>query len=283
MEDGGGCRRAPRAIALTTRSRPDEDLMLRFTKRKLGLLGALMACLVAAAVAYAEDYDFPPTKAGISGSVSPNTIGKTPKAIRLNLTTTLTAEPANRIPATVNTVTVWFPHGAVANGRLFPSCNMRRLDLRQGERKGVCDNGSLIGSLRTTGYYANLVEPIRADLYNASNGRAVLFYFFGDNPVLIRVPVLAPLVKLPKNHKYGYKLSMKIPRELQDPVPGTYASFRILKATTYATRKVKGKKRGYIEGHTCPRSGRVPLQIDYGFLDGQKASATSFIRCKRVR
>lgn len=252
------------------------------TRKKTAAVGAVLASLALGGVAVADEFGFPPTTASVSGTVAPATVGtpKNPKPVTLKFRTKLNS-PAGTIPATVDTATVWFPHGAVANGAIFPSCNARKLELLKGERKGICDNGSLVGHLETLGFYANLKEPIHADIYNANKGKNVLFYFFGDNPVIIRQAVLAKLVKLPDTNLYGYKLSLKLPETLQDPVPGTWASFRDLRATTGATRKIKGKKRGFIEAFYCPLGGQVPVRIDYTFLDGQRATAKSFISCKR--
>jgi hypothetical protein len=267
---------------------PFDRLRRRNPGRRLLLLGALVAGVFLTGTTLAggaEEYDFPPTSAGVSVTASPATV-TTPKGfapVESKLTATLTANPKDRIPATVSKVRIYLPHGAKLNGSLFDSCNARRLDLRRGENPGfrVCSRESKIGRLNTIGYYAQLREPIRADIYNTQNGKAFLMYFYGDNPVLIRIGVIAKLTKLPLSSDFAYKLEASIPRELQDPVPGTYASFRILTALTGGEKRIKGKRVGYVEAFMCPLGGQVPFRMEYDFLDGQHATANGFVRCTR--
>ena len=79
--------------------------------------------------------------------------------------------------------------------------------------------------------------------------------------------------------KYGYKLSVNVPANLQQPAPGVYAAL-----TSFIT-KVNGSKKGkggvpYIGLKGC-KGGKLNFGGDFGFTDGTKQSPTTTAKCKK--
>jgi hypothetical protein len=46
-----------------------------------------------------------------------------------------------------------------------------------------------------------------------------------------------------------------------------------------ATRRVRGRRRGYIEAWACPPGARVPLRGHFFFINDTSVLVNSWIRC----
>jgi hypothetical protein len=231
-------------------------------------------------------FAFPPTRVGGYGSVSPATVGvprlRTP--VTAMIATTLTPTPFRAIPATPATIGLSLPAGAALNGRLFPSCSQQVLDAHNGDPR-ACPPGSRVGRGAAVGYVAGLVEPLRIDLFNTDRGRALLLSFRGDHPVLIRSTIRAPLRRLPPSNRFEHRLDLRVPRELQQPIPETFGSVRLAVAVLDGRRTIRRGtrtiRRGYVELALCPLGGEVPFRIDVTFADGTTAGTPAQIACTR--
>jgi hypothetical protein len=202
---------------------------------------------------------------------SPNT---TPVTLAVNLTF---SGPNGTTAATLKQAILRFTYGAKVNGNLFPSCSADKI--RNHEK---CPKGSQIGTgtgLGTVGDPPNAAEePITLTLYNGPKGKSIVFRIQGDQPAVIDVPFDAPLKTL-SGGNYNYQLTVVIPDILQR-VAGLPISIKFPKVKVGATRKVKGKKRGWIETLICPPKALVPIAGDFSFVEGSDPfHVETYIHC----
>jgi hypothetical protein len=171
-----------------------------------------------------------------------------------------------------------FSYGAHLNGNLFPSCSEDRIRNHQ-----ACPKGSKIGGGTALGLVGAdsgnpAEEPIVVTLYNGPKGKSIVFRVQGDQPAPIDVPFDAPL-KTFNGGTYNYQVTVTVPEILQR-VAGLPISLDFFNVKVGASRKVKGRKRGYIETLICPPSALVPLQADFSFLEQSNPfHADTYIHC----
>ncbi len=178
-----------------------------------------------------------------------------------------------------------FPQGAVANGKLFPSCTVAILNKAHG-RLSACPKGSKIGGGTAYG--------TAVDLGVSSTGAVTLFNGPGGKSIVTNISIIRPAVinesfsnKLIKTSgKYAYRVPVSVPPKLQTILDGPIVVKRI-QLKTFATINVKGVKRGYIEGIKCPKSGKAPVHSVLNFSDAvtnvqaKAIPADGTIACKR--
>ena len=113
----------------------------------------------------------------------------------------------------------------------------------------------------------------KAIMFNGPGGRSIVFNFHATIPADINDSLDAPLVK--QHGKYGYKLTLNIPHDLQEILDGVFVSVQSFHFVTKASVKVHGKTCRYIEAGKCPKSGKGPVHAEFSFLDGTTASTDS--------
>jgi hypothetical protein len=230
-----------------------------------------VAALLLAAVAVAADA---PTTS-VSASISPSDVGtRTPVSLKLNLKITHPADSRLRLQRVV----VLFPKGSHQNGKLFKSCTAAALNRARG-RLSVCPKGSKIGSGIATGTAVDIgvTSSGRMTLFNGPGGKSIVFNVSILNPAQINLSFQAPLKKI--SGKYAYKLTANIPPGLQEILDGPIV-VRSINTKTGAFRTINGVRRGYIEAGPCPKSGRAPLHVDFGFSDGVTSRADATVVCR---
>jgi hypothetical protein len=77
---------------------------------------------------------------------------------------------------------------------------------------------------------------------------------------------------------YNYELSVVVPDILQR-VAGLPISLKYFNVKVGASRKVKGRKRGWIETLICPPKALVPLQGHFEFLEADPFDIDTYIHC----
>src|SRR5215212_4142673 len=205
----------------------------------------LIACCCATA-AFAEGQ----TTVVVDSHVTPVVRAFTPKTTSASLAVNLSFSGENGTSAaTLKQAILKFTYGAHVNGNLFPSCTAEKIRNHE-----ACPKGSQIGTgtgLGTVGDPPNAAEePITLTLYNGPKGKSIVFRIQGDQPAVIDVPFDAPFKTL-SGGTYNYQLTVNVPEILQR-IAGLPISIKNLNVKVGATRKVKGKKRGWIETLICP-------------------------------
>ncbi len=232
---------------------------------------AIAATLLLAAVAPAASAPGPTLKLGASVSPSKNLKPGMPLALTVKGTL---AGPTAALAPTITKTVIDFPAGAVTNGRLFPSCTAAKLKSHH-NALSACPKGSKIGTgfVTATAVQLGVSSNAVATLFNGPGGRSVVFNFHATIPADINDSLDAPLVK--KHGKYSYELTLNLPHDLQEILPGVFVSVQKINFKTGATTKVHGKTRGFIEaGKTCPKHG-APFHSQFFFNDGTSATTDS--------
>jgi hypothetical protein len=234
---------------------------------------ALLTASCFAAVAFAEGK----TTVEIDSHVTPVIRAFTPKTTAATLAVNLTFSGENGTSAaTLKQAILKFTYGARVNGSLFPSCTAEKIRNHE-----PCPKGSQIGTgtgLGTVGDPPNAAEePITVTLYNGPKGKSIVFRIRGEQPAVIDVPFDAPLKTL-SGGAYNYELTVNVPEILQR-VAGLPISLRNFNVKVGATRKVKGKKRGWIEVLICPPKALVPISGDFSFVDADPFHLDTYIHC----
>ena len=176
-------------------------------------------------------------------------------------------------PALVRSV-INFPYGAAFNGALFPACPPATIN-RHGERS--CPRGSLIGSGHAIGVGDTVRQRLRVRLYNGPGGRSVVFYLHSTNPLRVNTAFAAPLRRF-HTGRWNFELTVVVPESLR-VVAGVELALEEFVSTVQATRRIHGRKRGYIEAWACPPGAQVPVQGRFAFLEGPGALVKSWATC----
>lgn len=233
----------------------------------------LTACCFATA-AFADGQ----TTVVIDSHVTPVIRAFTPNTTSSTLAVNLAFSGENGTSAaTLKQAILKFTYGAKVNGNLFPSCTADKIRNHE-----VCPKGSKIGTgtgLGTVGDGPNAAqEPITVTLYNGPKGKSIVFRIQGDAPAVIDVPFDAPLKTL-SGGAYNFELTVNVPEILQR-VAGLPISLKTFNVKVGASRKVKGKKRGWIETLICPPKALVPIAGDFTFVEGSPPFHTdTYIHC----
>jgi hypothetical protein len=252
---------------------------MRVHGRIAAVLSAVFAALaVVAAAAGAR------TLVQLTGTATPPISAFTLKPQTLSLTIDArfsTDGPADELPGTISKAVIYFPHGPRVNGRLFPSCDPRRL-LRFRGASRACPRGSRLGGGTALGaspqFGIGVRERLSVDLYNGRGGRSIIFFLRGLNPVLISGMIVARFDAL-HGGRWGYRLTMNVPHDLQEIASGIFASLLDFRVRTSGSVVRGGHRYGYIEALACPPGALVPVRGEFSFRGGERESTDSYIAC----
>lgn len=204
----------------------------------------------------------------------------TPQILNLTIDTRFSSDVEGELPGTVKKATVYFPHGPRVNGALFPSCDPDKLQRMRGSRK-ACPKGSRLGggiALGTAKSFESVIERLTVDIYNGPGGRSLLFYLHGLHPVAISGMINAPFKRI-RSHRWEYKLTLPVPKSLQEISLGIFPSLLDFKVKVGATVQVRGVRRGYIEALACPPGALVPVRGEFDFRGGERATTDGYVAC----
>ena len=205
----------------------------------------------------------------------------TPRTLSLTIHASFANDVAGELPGTVSRAVIFFPHGPRVNGRLFPSCNPERLRRLRGASR-ACPRGSRLGGGTALGaspqFGVGVREQLKVDLYNGKGGRSIIFFLRGLNPVLISGMFVAPLKAL-HGGRWGYRLTIEVPHDLQEIASGIFASLLDFRVTTGGSVRVNGRRHGFIEALACPPGALVPVRGAFSFRGGESTTTDSYIAC----
>lgn len=219
----------------------------------------------------------------LTGTASP-AIGEftlTPRTLSLTIDARFASDVAGELPGTVSKAVILFPHGPRVNGRLFPSCDPARLRRLRGAPR-ACPRGSRLGGGTALGaspqFGIGVRERLQVDLYNGKGGRSIIFFLRGLNPVLISGMIVAPFQAL-HGGRWGYRLTMKVPQNLQEIASGIFASLLDFRVRTGGSVVRGGHRYGFIEALACPPGALVPVRGVFSFRGGESTTTDSYIAC----
>jgi hypothetical protein len=223
------------------------------------------------------------TSAKLDLKLSPGTAGtkKKPSGKKLNFHLTQTTDDGTS-PPTFSTVVAYLGKGLRFNYTKFPKCSNSTLNSKG---PSACPKGSKVG----TGSALALVggspgepaptttETLKVTAYNGGSGKYEL-WLDGDTPANIKQALEGTLSTATGD--FAWKLTVPIPANLQQPVPGLFAPVIDFKVNTGATiTKKKGRKKvkyNYIETTGCTGgSWKFRADITYVNSDTPLAPETS--------
>ena len=237
-------------------------------KLALALSGALILALGVAGVAQAVN-----SKQTVAVKLAHNKAGTAakPKSVGdLTVDLKVAVDPSDQPFATSSTV-IHFDKNLVFNTAKFPSCT--EAQARTGA--AACTKAK-IGSGKALGLALGQQENLTITAYNGPKGKSILLHVVGTQPLDINTVIVGQLK--PDSGKFGKKLDVAIPANLQNPL-GQPTSFATL--TSFVTR-VGGNAKGtpFVALKGCS-GGKLNFKGDFTFTDGSKQSPTSTTACKK--
>ena len=229
---------------------------------------------------------------GVSGSVSPTNSGTkkkpTPSSLKFGYTVD---EKSGRRPALINKYNIHFA-GMQVNTNLFPKCSAESIDAQQSDAH--CPKGSLMG----TGYVKNATGATADDtdrslacyltlkLYNqGDNGAAI--YLHGEQkpagaadpqncPLAVDKAIDASFVRNPT----GTALQFTVDQTLLNPAPGfDNAVIEVSSTVRKATKKVKGKTRGWFESIGGCKNKKRAITVTFTPISGATQKVQKLVPC----
>lgn len=252
--------------------------------RKIIALAAAGLLAVAAIAVAAQENVYT-----VSGGVSPTKVGTKTKPIPVSLNFNYTVdEKTGKRPALINQYDIFFENGQV-NTSFFPKCTAAKID--QDGTDASCPKGSLMGSgsvQNATGATSDendrsLSCYLDLRIYNSGNQRAALFLSGGPSndpakncPLAVAKAIDAKFVK----RATGTSLVFKVDEFLLHPAPGfDNAVIDVRSNIRKATKKVKGKTRGFFESAGKCRNGKSAIKVEFTQVSGTKTTVTSSAKC----
>jgi hypothetical protein len=173
-------------------------------------LGAVAVAGASAAVALAEDAV--PIRITAHVVVTPNKAGtpRHPQGVKITAHAKVDI-PHDVEPPLVQSVDVWFPKDGNYNGGKWPTCSeaaMRR------SGPSICTARSIMGGGYAIADADGVMTRPTAKVVNGGQKRVYLYVVL-QRPARVREPVPVEITKLSGDPKWGYRASVKIPRNLQ--------------------------------------------------------------------
>lgn len=228
-------------------------------------LGLLLASLVAAGVALAQD--IVPIKIAAHVTVSPNKAGTPahPQGVKIDVRATVDI-PHDYEPPLVNTVDVWVSRGGRYNGGKFPTCSAATM-----AHGGIaaCPKGSIMGHGKAVAE-ADTVPTYPTITVVNGGAHAMFFYTVLTHPARVAEPVPATITKL-SGGPWAYKLHSTIPRSIQI-VAGI--PLRLNSLHVFAGR------RDWLATTSCPSDHRWRYHVEAHYNSGQVVRYDGSVRCR---
>jgi hypothetical protein len=230
-------------------------------------LAAVAAVTAIGAVGVAQAVT--PTTA-MKASVTPSKKGTTKKPANVKLSVELITQPAAGDPAfATRSTVVHFDKNLKFGSKYLKACSAAQVQSDDTR----CPKGSKVGSGSATGMALGLTENLTVTAYNGPGGNKLELLVDGQAPLQIHSVIEGKLQA--DSGKFGKKLVVAIPENLQQPAPGAYATLTDFKTVVKGTGS---KKRPYIGLSGCTKKA-LNYKTDFVFTDGTTSTATSTSKC----
>jgi len=183
-------------------------------------------------------------------------------------------------PFTIQQAVLYFPDHAGTNGRLFPSCDAKRIARFHGDIRR-CPKGSKIGSgtVKAKAIQLGVTAVGHVAMFNSHHGKDITLNIQTLRPAYINRSIDAPITQL--HGRYGEKLTIEVPHSLQEIIAGDFVGIEEFDVTAGGGVRVRGVEHSYLKARTCPT---IPLHGVFDFKDwtsGQTATVTadSLVHC----
>jgi hypothetical protein len=160
------------------------------------------------------------------------------------------------------------------NPKFFKSCSKATLDSRG---PTACPKGSKIGSGKAIGRALGQTENLTVTAFNGPGGNKIELYVQGSAPLQINSTIEGVLKN--SSGRYGKKLDVTIPANLQQPLTGVYATLTYFETNIKGTVRHQGKRRGYVETIGCARKWYFAATLT--FTDNSSLSASDTVACAK--
>jgi len=191
---------------------------------------------------------------------------KKPKRIKMKVTTTTT--PKDDTAFATKKAVIFFDKNIVFGGAKFKSCTAAQVQ----QSEASCPAGSKVGKGTAQGKALGITQNLTVTAFNGPSGKSVLLHVVGSSPLAIDSVIDAKLSKA--SGKFGYKLTVPIPDNLQQPIPGTYATLTQFITTVDGT----AKSTPYVGLAGCS-GGKLNFKGVFDYTDGTSQTATSTQKC----
>jgi hypothetical protein len=237
--------------------------------RKIALLAAVTAASVGV-VGVAQAVD---AQHKLVVKTTPTKAGTKTKPANTKLFVDIITIPAPNDPpfATSDTV-VHFDKNLVFNGSKLKQCPQATVQADQTK----CPSGSKVGTGKATGNALGQTENLTVTAYNGPGGNKIELHVVGSAPLVID-SVIEGVLKSDTG-KFGKKLVVKIPENLQQPLTGVFATLTDFQVTVKAT---SASKVPFIGLKGCPSNKKLNFKSDLTYTDGTKKSATTTTNCSK--
>jgi hypothetical protein len=238
-------------------------------RKVLLLVVALVAALSVATVAHAINGE-----QGLEVKINSSKAGtkKKPRSVSIDVITT-TAPAATDGPFATKQAVIHFDKALRFNTKLFKSCTAAVL---QAQGPAGCPKGSQVGGGSASATAVGQAEDLTITAFNGPKGKLELLVR-GDKPLVINSVIEATLAK--DKGKYGYKLIVPIPDNLQQPLQGVVATLTRFETKVKATVRKGKKKVGYVETTGC-KGKTWHFAGDFTYTDGTSKTAKTTTKCK---
>ena len=244
-----------------------EDPCLR---RLSGSRSSALLALSLTGVAYAQLASN--TTMDLSFSAKPGKSGtkKKPKAVKLNLGIEQATKDGSGQPATSTSLKITLPKGLAWNGKSWAKskrCSVQKAN--EQASASVCPKGSKVGKGNVVAEATGATENLSVQAFVTTKGSLGLF--------LVGEPL--PIAKMLDSTVKGRVINVKIPTDIQQPLPGVKSAIETLKFGLTGTTKVKGKSQGIIQSTGC--SGKKWTLKFENIVEGGKLTDSKSVACKK--
>jgi hypothetical protein len=191
-----------------------------------------------------------------------------PRSMGKFVVTTTTTPAPGEPPFATSLAVISFDKNIVFGGSKFKSCN----DATGSTIDATCKSAK-VGGGAAKGVALGQVENLKVTAYNGPKGNSIYLHVKGTTPLQIDSVIVGTLKNA--SGKYGKKLNVPIPSNLQQPLAGVFATL-----TTFST-SVGGTSKGvpYVGLKGCPSNKKLNFKGDFTYTDGTKKTATTTLPC----
>lgn len=241
-------------------------------KKRIAPAVALAAALAVPAAAQAEVIqDFT-----ISATPTKASTAKTKRSVTLKVKTG-TRDTTGALPPTTKKATLFFPKGSQWNGDLFPKC--AGSDISAARSTDDCPEGSIVGKGKAAGAAPGGIVQNDLTIVVANGGKSKVNMFVeGTSPLRIQSNIEAKIKRL--TGKYGIRLDVPLPQNLQEPAPGVPVALTNFEVSVGKSATIKKRKRGIIEITRCD-GGKWSGEGTFEYVNAPSYSAARTIKCSK--